>query len=430
MYVKTMDSIDLSSTKGNDFLKCSYLFSALTHMRITQLMLKNEKVSLITVILNISKYADIVKEQICTLYDKDNENIGSLWLLNIYSSGVYGFISMPMLKKNPELNRKNSRYKNVVETHDYIMQILQQDVTHCDTNNVFYSDTTDFDHLTKETYTILNSKMSKNIENIEKFIKESNRPELLFTENTEKFTKNSIFMKYFATNASAIIFFEYTHYVQVVWNVEMIKKFKIMFQTASLLNWSDGNFKNIKDFYVVIFNFFKVIILRLTWKHFLYLEFQNINIVEHFAKEWLLIMDNFLQLTCVDNDFDIVKIKTSIINFIKYIPKYTNGLVDKFEFSSYYREYYSRLLSDLKVILVDICEPLGCFAVRPMVLFGDELPDEADKPPHYPTEVKTVEHYSLLNARIFLNRIILNMKKNDFGVIKSFINYIDKISKQ
>ncbi|XP_050536962.1 uncharacterized protein LOC126903060 [Daktulosphaira vitifoliae] len=426
IYVITATSVDSSSTEETKYLKCTYLFSALTHMKITQLMLKNTDLNLIIAIVNVSRYVEIVIKQISTLYEKNKMNIGSLWLLNLYLSSILGLSTNS--NNILDIDRDDNRYKTIEDTHDYVLQILQQDAINCDRNNVFNIHILEFEHQNTESMTILDANMYNNIKYIQTFIKNRNSPKLLNSDNLQTFTKKGILMTRLSKHISCIVLFQYFYDVQVDWSYKMARNFKKMLKKANTLQWSGGNFKSIIDYYVVFFNFFKVIMLRLTWKHFLYLQHQNINVVEYLTKEWLLILNDFSQLTCIENDSDIVEITLSINEFISYIPKNRDGSVDEDEFPNYKEQCYLKLESELKIILTDICVPLECYAIEPLFLFGQEQPNVANKPPHNHDELKTVDYYSLLNAKMFLKNIILNTKNIDLDVIKSFISYIKKIS--
>ncbi|XP_050536961.1 uncharacterized protein LOC126903059 isoform X2 [Daktulosphaira vitifoliae] len=399
------------------------MFSALTYMKITQGLLKGNEEHLLRIIVHICKYNQIVKKQISTLYDRAKEKIGSLWLVYIYSSSL--IIFLPKFNDGQKMTKNDDRFKYIDKALDYVIQMLQQDVINCDKSNEFNVDITNLNFKKITNIKSINLLLLKNSKTINKFIEIHNSPELILPERFERISKTKLFMRNAVTNQQGLQFLENEYNVQVNWSINMNKDILVMFKRANSLDWSDGNFKSIKNYYVLFFNFFKVIMLRLTWKHFLYLQHQNINVVEYLAKEWLLILNNFSQLTCVENDSDIVKITSNINEFISYIPKNKNGSVDEDEFPNYKQQHYFKLESELKIILTDICIPLKCYAIAPIFLFGQEHPERANKPAHNPEKLETVDYYSLFNTRMFLKQINTLSEYTDYNLVRSFINYID-----
>ncbi|XP_050530618.1 uncharacterized protein LOC126899611 [Daktulosphaira vitifoliae] len=402
-------------------LKCFYLFGALTHMKITKIMLTRDDYMLSTVISNISMYNENVKKQISTIYDIDKNNIGTLWLINIYSHSITWYLSSPKVRRI--LNRNDKEFVDIVKTHEFIIAKMEDDNKNCNKYNIIYTAGDNFKEYSNEDKHFLDSLLLKNYENMKNFIT-INQNQLVINYN--RFSKPSIFIRSLGPLLVPMRHFKNDYYVYVTWNKE--KNIETAFIEAHVLNWSSDKLQSIKVYYKVFFNTLKIIMLRLTWKHFLYLQCQKFEFIQTLAKQWISKLHEFSQLTCVKNDDDIIRIIFHINSYIDVILKYKNGLNDMNNFLNYNKNFFTRLISDLHQILTELCLTADCFATEPMFLFGEELP-KIKKPPHDPTDVATVEHYSLNNADMFLRNIKVNSKKTDYEVVRYFISYIDELYK-
>ncbi|XP_050537937.1 uncharacterized protein LOC126903642 isoform X2 [Daktulosphaira vitifoliae] len=399
----------VKSIENVQLLKCSYLINALKYMQISKIELYHPDRELKNVFYSMSRYLGVLKKMMSTLFGFKGVEIGSLWLLNLYLGIVCRHVHK--LIQSNSIQRYSVEYIKIYlkDTHDYIIDELDSEASgmECNTDkNQFYINENELKQLKNQPLKDIFNIIKKEISIINNFIlKNTDLPAV----NYEKFTVNNILIQNIGDNAFRTNLLMNSFNVQVDWNVtkkSVLQKLQEKYEKANNIDWRKNQLSSIQKYYDLVFSFFKVIILRLTWKHFLYVKKQeNESTKEVLIEKWVEILNDFVTFFHLkDNDF-VYELKKTIGN---------------------QRDVDDHLL---KSYLKTLCLDLGCNAVKEMVLDGKELAftkHEIYIPVHNEIELDTVEFYSLGVARKFICSIQKVFVDSDFNVVKSFIDYAEK----
>ncbi|XP_050535860.1 uncharacterized protein LOC126902526 [Daktulosphaira vitifoliae] len=347
-------------------------------MNISQILLDKPHYTLSTAITSISKYNDVVRRQISTLYGKDTIEIGALWLVNIYTS-IISFLTGDS-DKFKEISKNNLiLFNSIKDTHAYIILklIQEQDIENCYVYNAYCTTDKNLDECndidTVEPYILIQNNNKKIDQIIERYF--GHTP---FNINeTVKFTKNSIYLRNII-RWNCIKRVTYFYLEQVEWP-NMVAKFNELYNSAHTLNWSADNLQFIKFYLESVFEFLKIIMLRLTWKHFLYVQFQKSCFIEFFITQWILLINEFSTTLCLKDDV-ILELHDLMNHYANNIPKHNDGSIDEEQLPSYKEYHTNKLISFLTAKLNKACKYFGCVATKPMFLIRKELPGVLARP--------------------------------------------------
>ncbi|XP_050540343.1 uncharacterized protein LOC126904982 [Daktulosphaira vitifoliae] len=218
------------------------------------------------------------------------------------------------LKKMRYLVQQEHTY--LKNTHDYVMNELKSESTtiQCNIENYeFHIQEKELKQLENQPLYVIHNFMTNYIEIMNRyFLKNTD----LFPLCYEIFSKNNILIKSIGHNAHRTIYLMNEYNVQVNWEDNdkgTMQNLQEKYENAHNLNWKDNNLKDIKIYYDSVFSFFKVIMLRLTWKHLLYVnKQQNESIRIVLINKWLKILDEFVTFFYLKNDDYVCMIKNSI----------------------------------------------------------------------------------------------------------------------
>ncbi|XP_050531133.1 uncharacterized protein LOC126899911 isoform X2 [Daktulosphaira vitifoliae] len=283
----------VKSIKNVQLLKCSYLYHASNYMKIARLGIYHPDLELKDVFHSNSRYLGVLKKMMSTLYGFKGVEIGSLWLLNIYLGMVCCHVH-----KLLQSNSMRCSVEYLKDTHDYVIDELKSEASAMKCNeekNQFYVHENELKQLENQPLKDIINCMKKEIRIMNKFIFKN--IDLSITDY-EKFTVNNILIHNIGDNAFKTNILMTSFNVQVNWDVtndSFIQKLQEKYENAHNIDWKNNQLRNIKIYYDSVFSFFKVIMLRLTWKHFLYVKKQeNESTKKDLIDCWLVIISDFV----------------------------------------------------------------------------------------------------------------------------------------
>ncbi|XP_050437183.1 uncharacterized protein LOC126843601 [Adelges cooleyi] len=420
-YVRGTEDDDAGRLKD---LKCAYLFSGLTYMRLTKLMLEDQNIcTSIAAGMVYTGYNS--KTIICTLYDNDSDEvkIGSLWILHLYIH------TMPNYHEKVLMNQQDQRARsqaidNLIGTHSYVIEQLQKDSARCRQGNTF--DTYRDWHAVHVMQTSpggkpgldeLQGAILRNYFGTEKMLK-TNNAQSTFGRRCDALKSRQLFMNNLGVDNEAKSNLMYAYNVQVNWHHTHVY-LDYSWTYAHKLLWHKNSLKNVKRYYNMHIGLLKVIMCRLTWKHLLYVkDYTGTNRVKYLRKWYDLLID-FETMLRIDGDPHIKYLTTAMYTLAKA------------------RDSIVNIIYNLEEILHDITSWLECEATNPMTLDGREFvqdcmsKEQFSITKHY---LKTssripIERNSLVIAKTFLCYLNVIFKNVDFDVIRSLTDYIDEINR-
>lgn len=436
------------NNEGNvNHLRCSYLFSSLSHMQYTRhelvTRIDRKNMSDMSSVFNHFFYA-IVK-QINSLHNFDvTTPVGVLWVVNFYLT----IIDWYYIKQKPDVYaEKWENASDILKTHEFIMNSLEIEISteQCPQNNEFYTSKEKL-----EEYTALGEEERSSVrkQNADDALNLANRN---YTgREFYRFTFYSMIIDQIGLETQRFQELMNDYNVQVVWDDVENYICGLRDNIINIEIWSTDNFQSFKLYYRAVFNFLSVIVLRLTWKHFLYIKHQNISNVVKYTKAWLSVIQNFGNLLYIDNVPAIKPIAESIERAVSSFPQETilskiPFISNIFSYSALGSEsalnqlrdsYPDSLIREIRQILTPICEDISCTLVDDFKLDGLEssksvnMNAQINKPKiHDPASSETIRFHSLANANNFIDQLKKHFSVLDFRAIASFISYINELSK-
>lgn len=420
---------------GTDFiekvklLKCSYLFNAIFTMKVYGIFLESPGTNMDLVIKEIHRYSTLLKKKISTLFFVEGIELGSLWLLNLHTSDFDLFVYGNVL-----LQRGDILFNNIMNTLSFVIEKLIEDVKDCPDGSQFFisdsiimkfvnTDMTTLDLLQKQKYREINFVLKKNHENGQLRI---------FNERIKMFTKPVLFMKRFTDRVRNDIMLN-TYNLQVTWGPSG-NLLNEMYDSTRFFEWRSNNFLHQKRYLKSVFSFFKMIMFRLTWKHMLYIKYQNFDDVVYLVEKWIVFLNNFSTALRFENDVMINRVKEMLNEFIGEFNRKTLLLTDEPTKIQYHQERVDNFIENLKPLLNVLCADLGCNATLQLELNGKESnPVKTRKfispPVHDVSSYDTINFYSITFTEHFINFVRCFFFKESLSVIHAFIDYIDELSK-
>ncbi|XP_050537940.1 uncharacterized protein LOC126903643 isoform X2 [Daktulosphaira vitifoliae] len=409
LQVNHSDSLDtgykdnqLKCVENVKLLKCSYLLYALNYMQVARLEIHHPNFNYNKAFyINPCNY-NIIQCMICTLHGLKLVEIGSLWLLNMY----IGIVCSQFNKLPKSIEHLNTYLK---DTHDIVIDALKSETSSMKCNkekNKFYVDEKDLKQLDNCSLKDISNYMLEKSKIMSNFILNNTE---LSKKHFKKFTKRNILIKNIIYNNYKMNNLMYEYNVQVIWGGikrSTMLQFRENYENAHRIDWGKNKLNGIQIYYESVFSFLKVIMLRLTWKHFLYVnKQQNKSIKECLVDKWIAILIEFGKYLHLKEDDFVYKVKNTIE---------TQRDVDDYLLKSY---------------LNTLCLDLGCNALKEMKLDGKELISKNSieyQTVHSETELETVNYYSLGAAKQFIFNMKFLFLDRDFNVIKSLIDFADK----
>ncbi|XP_050537941.1 uncharacterized protein LOC126903643 isoform X5 [Daktulosphaira vitifoliae] len=407
--VNHSDSLDtgykdnqLKCVENVKLLKCSYLLYALNYMQVARLEIHHPNFNYNKAFYKDAYNYNIIQYMMSTIYGLQVVEIGSLWLLNMY----IGIVCSQFNKLPKSIEHLNTYLK---DTHDIVIDALKSETSSMKCNkekNKFYVDEKDLKQLDNCSLKDISNYMLEKSKIMSNFILNNTE---LSKKHFKKFTKRNILIKNIIYNNYKMNNLMYEYNVQVIWGGikrSTMLQFRENYENAHRIDWGKNKLNGIQIYYESVFSFLKVIMLRLTWKHFLYVnKQQNKSIKECLVDKWIAILIEFGKYLHLKEDDFVYKVKNTIE---------TQRDVDDYLLKSY---------------LNTLCLDLGCNALKEMKLDGKEYSFKNSKQiqtVHNETELETVNYYSLGAAEHFIIDIKKLFEDQDFNVIKSLIDFADK----
>ncbi|XP_050537938.1 uncharacterized protein LOC126903643 isoform X1 [Daktulosphaira vitifoliae] len=394
----------LKCVENVKLLKCSYLLYALNYMQVARLEIHHPNFNYKKTYYKDQCNYNIIQDMMSTIYGLQVVEMGSLWLLNIYLGNVcrlFVKFHQSQIYEHLKLYLK--------DTHDIVLDALKSEISSMKCNkekNKFYVDERNLKKLNNCSLKDISSYMFKKSQIMRNFILKNTE---LSKINCRKFAKKNIFIRNISDDQNYMNFLMNGYNVQVNWGgIERSTMLQLRenYENAHRIDWGTNKLNGIQIYYESVFSFLKVIMLRLTWKHFLYVNKQkNKFIKECLVDKWIAILIEFGKYLHLKEDDFVYKVKNTIE---------TQRDVDDYLLKSY---------------LNTLCLDLGCNALKEMKLDGKEYSFKNSKQiqtVHNETELETVNYYSLGAAEHFIIDIKKLFEDQDFNVIKSLIDFADK----
>ncbi|XP_050545647.1 uncharacterized protein LOC126907950 [Daktulosphaira vitifoliae] len=427
-FVSTFYTGYYNHDNDTNLLRCSYMLSGLVHMHYTQFELQqsvnnNDFFDIVNI---VTSYKSSVLRQITSLYYQNNSLVGALWVLHFYFKVMLLYYSNEQTNYSFKWNNANE----ILKTHNYVINILKWDVLalNCPNGSEYDLSNFKFDH-----YITLNSQERKlfrenNIHHMIVLI-ENNINLNKFPFNFKKFELHWLPLK---VNSNILSGLMNEYNIQVKWNNEE-QFFRNCLENynnvAFLEKWSYNNLQSYKLYYTNIFHLLNVIMLRLTWKHFLYLNHQKLSNIVKFTQRWLEIMQDYSTFLYIENVSAIEPIMKSIEDAVDHFTNKTNQCAP-----SVLSMIGSNSTSNIKTKLKSLCNEINFTVSDEYELNGLESSllvrssaSSNKSKQHNPTKSKIIKLHSLDNTYDFLNHVKKMFKGVDFRVVYSIISYIVKL---
>ncbi|XP_050538658.1 uncharacterized protein LOC126904051 isoform X2 [Daktulosphaira vitifoliae] len=422
---------DVEPADSLRYLKCSYLYNGLHHLALAISNIKKctNNSDLVDAVTNSSRYSNIVKKQISSLYGINGIEIGPLWLLYVYTNIVTVYIKHPKILT---MTMNSVTHENILKTCDYIVSHYKQDIikNNCREGSIYHiTYDNDFENSLKvKDYFKL---IVNNCIAMARMIHENCENNSLGYNNFSMFKKHNIYLRKIVLNSNTVQTLIFTYNAQVQW-VKSDSKILYYYNKLHELTWNEDHLLSFKVYYTSVFDLLQIIMLRLTLKHFMYLMHQKVEYIQDFTIRWLEILEEFVTILHPENVLYIFTIKSNIEYFVRDFPKIGNS-VDLDNLTFYFNNFTNKLIHQLDMFAFELCKDLECNANTPIELNGKELftinqNDQRRFMQHNLKSNTTVEVFSIENTKEYIKFIKTIFNGFDFNIIRSFMNYIDEIS--
>ncbi|XP_050534380.1 uncharacterized protein LOC126901721 isoform X1 [Daktulosphaira vitifoliae] len=416
----------------------------MNHLKLTKVLLEHELCDYKTSIYMIHEGNAFVKKQLASLYFNQEFKVGSLWLLNIYTSTIGTYVDY---FKNSKITKENySKVTEILKCHEYVYEKLDLESKNCDKTSRFYINNLVFNYTQNYNYDYLVTFHKKLLYDIDILIETNNSNGTLVFTNTKVFQKYYLYLNRFGVHTFTVLKLINSFNLRIHWG-DITTKLADIYNNANKFDWPIKNFRSCLLLYSTSFNLFKVIMLRLTWKQFLYIQHQNASLIENLTKQWLLSLKNFASFLALEKDVAIKSIIESISLHIKSYPLNNNGTVDLNKLSTYQQDYTDKLVDYISYIISILCEGLGCTIVEnwnteEVLQISNQVTFYSDRILHNKSIDETTESDEITDSNYINNSIsVLDCVQQDFGrylsylfkrvnfnIIRSFIEYLETLN--
>ncbi|XP_050436506.1 uncharacterized protein LOC126843182 [Adelges cooleyi] len=387
----------------SNYLKCTYLFSGLKYMLLTQILISPPYNTTTTLMVSgVSYYKNTVEYQIASLHSLRIQNMGSLWLVLLYTGLVTDFA-----KRSTDIP---ADYQKLKATHKYVIIKLLKDLRGCHKDisyDIFYAMIHTKPYPPKN---VLESMVHTNYNEAMELLTRNN---ILADSSNKDFVKRLKMINIFFRKADLI----HISKAQVSWPNITIVRFNTSYSDAHKLDWStDNNLQNIKSHYTLSYSFLKAIMFNLSFKHLKYLQHHSKFSNNNEFTQWYNEVKRFGQFLSLTNDEHVKKLLFAINNL-------SNGT-----------EKIDSVVEYVYSVLVSLCQSLGCEADKTFNIVSKE--SEASGASSSNADTKSsentitrvpVEYNSLEKARVWFHKLCQAFKNVNFKLIQLLIEYIDEI---
>ncbi|XP_050435980.1 uncharacterized protein LOC126842838 [Adelges cooleyi] len=386
-------------------LKCTYLYSGLIHMLLTQHLTYFLYPSVL--IGKIITYSHIVKCQIYSLYHLKVNRMDALWLIHLYLALVNSFYG--------ESEDKKEVSKKILATLEYVITQLRIDLTDCRKDNTFNDEEQIFSNGNLSEID-LGYFMHMNKIKANELLKKNN---ILCDQTLNEYAAKTLQIGILLLNkiCSKDVSMEDlmgVFNVQIEWHSTT----EVLAQSwcdARNYFWTANKFVNLKLYYKLTFDFLKIMMFRLSLKHLAYLKgfISSIFYVEY-TQEWNNKVKEFGDMLILSED-------THVENLLIHLDM----LVKR-------EETIDDVVKYLNSILEKLCEPFECEATKKFELYGNEFQTPYKSwIANYDLNLKKspvkIERYSLENTRAFLCYLREMFKYNNFDLVRLLVEYINEM---
>ncbi|XP_050421341.1 uncharacterized protein LOC126833827 [Adelges cooleyi] len=395
-------------------LKCGYLLSSLRNMQLTRVQLAHPLAKTILTLNNIKLYLPVIKDKLATLYELNIPRYGALWLVLLYTGSAEDY-------KNTLYNSgytKQEVHAKLLSIHDYVIGKLESDASGCREGNRFDQAEMPFTarqlgkpegitHLINSHKNYIRRLLNFNYDNCH----------LSFDHNS-KFEINKLFMFNFGTIPGNVIPFMTRYNVKIDWS-NTGAHLQATWFNARDLDWTTNDLQPIKLYLTTVFDFIKVIFLRLTAKHLFYLLDVKVPHRHIFVQEWFILLQRFANIFVFVNDTHIAYL----------LEAFNSGLI-------VHQNNIESLIKYLNKAVSRTSDTLGCTANEPITITdlandimllprGTPIANTDEDRLRIRTHTIPIAEISLMNAYDFMDLVKWTFRNIHFDVTKLLVDYID-----
>ncbi|XP_050534381.1 uncharacterized protein LOC126901721 isoform X2 [Daktulosphaira vitifoliae] len=316
----------------------------------------------------------------------------------------------------------------------------------CDKSSRFYIGNMLFDDNQKKNYDYMLRIVSNNKRDIEVLIDDNHRNGILQIGNIRALRTNYLYFNRFGSKSYEISNFIHSFDLRIQWG-DIIKKFKDVYVNVDKLDWPTTKLRPYLLLYSMIFNLLKVMMLRLTWKQFLYIKHQDAILIVDLTDQWLLSLQEFTSFLALEKDYVIESVIESISIHIKNYPLNNDGTVDLIKLPTYQNQFTDKLINNISNIISTLCDLLGCTIVEnwnteEVLQISNQVTFYSDRILHNKSIDETTESDEITDSNYINNSIsVLDCVQQDFGrylsylfkrvnfnIIRSFIEYLETLN--
>ncbi|XP_050534402.1 uncharacterized protein LOC126901729 [Daktulosphaira vitifoliae] len=267
------------------------------------------------------------------------------------------FLNKRSIKEN------SSKIAEILKCHEFVLKKLLLESKTCDTNSQFHMTNIGLDYTLNFNFDYILSFILKNKDDIEKLIDNNNDNGKLVYGNPIVFSRIYLYLKRFGRSTTNAIKLINSFNLRIQWG-DITVKLKDVYNNANKLDWPTTNLRSCLLFYSTIFDFFKVIMLRLTWKQFLFIKNQDASLIETLMNQWLMSLKNFVKFLALESDTVTKAVIESISKHIENYPLKNDGNIDFIKLPIYQKKYTEKFVNYISNIISVLCEGLGCKIVE------------------------------------------------------------------
>lgn len=372
-------------------LTCGYVLSGLKHMELTRQLIERSEDFQETKMV-VASYRHVAKFQVATLFDLGVRDMNQLWTLYLY---------LTITVDGREV-LDHTRPEKLLKDHDNVIAKLQDLAGKCQPGNRF----TWTEPANMVTASAL---VTENIREINQLLRRNADSARLTLEGSTVTTIERWALNDFGSNVDAIEDMMDAFNVQILWD-DPVGQLRGVWQKAHSIDSPVMVFGYLHGYYWMCDDFFKIIIMRLAWKHTLYLgNEESVTERQEYVRRWRNILIEFVEFMDMGKDSQLVEL------LVMFTKKDLDG-----------EKLIDRIRTHIKAILLTVWH----VADNPMTLDGKELtlPLKTETLRLIVSNKNTgkgkpIEDNSIAVAKIFVQFLKSVFQNINFQVLRSYTQH-------